>query len=149
MAQTMLLDQKLWDLVADASGNWAVASEPYSISQDVCSAIRTFLGECWFNTAIGVPYFQQILGQFPTAQFIKSQLVAAALTVPDVTSATCFLSSLVGRAMTGQVQFTFTLSTVPGQVATSGVGIINFIGDNQGVVTFVGDNGAFVQFVGS
>lgn len=147
MATTMLLDQTLWDLVTDTSGNWAVASEPYSVAQDVASAIKTFLGECYYDTTIGIPYFQQILGQFPSLQFLRAQFVGAALTVPLVTSAQCFFGSLKDREISGQVQFTYTLSgAAAGETAG---GLVTFVGSNQGVVTFVGSNGAFVEFAGS
>lgn len=104
MASTLLLDPGTWDLSRDASGNIAVASEPYSLAQDAASAIKTFLGEVYFDTTIGVPYRQQILGQRPPLALLKQQLVKAALTVPDVASATVFITSFVDRAISGQVQ---------------------------------------------
>jgi hypothetical protein len=106
MPSTILLDRTLWDLCLDLNGNIAVASEPYSIAQDVASAIRLVLGELWYDTTQGVPYFNQILGQKPPISFMKAKFVAAALTVPDVTSATCFITGFVDRTITGQVQVT-------------------------------------------
>ena len=41
---TLLLDTLRWDLCLDVHGNIAVASDPYSVAQDVASAIRTFSG---------------------------------------------------------------------------------------------------------
>lgn len=115
MAQTLLLDQLAWDLLIDASGNIAVASNPYSLAQDAASAIRTFLGELFYDTTQGVPYFQTILGQTPPLSYIKSKLVAAALTVPEVTAAQCFISSIKGRTISGQIQIT----TASGQTAVA------------------------------
>lgn len=108
MASTLLLDQLAWDLVLDASGNIALATEPYSQAQDAASALRTFLGEVYYNTLLGVPYFQRILGKAPSAQFIKAAFVEAALTVPGIASAVCFLGALGGRKLVGQVQLTNT-----------------------------------------
>jgi hypothetical protein len=102
---TLLLDTVLWDLTKDASGNIAVANAPYAIAQDVASACRTFLGEVWYNTALGVPY-GQILGQQPSLTFVKAQLVTAALTVPGCTNPVVYIGSVVNRKLTGQVQFT-------------------------------------------
>ena len=45
MSKTLLLDLNAWDLVLDSSGNIALASEPYSVVQDVASALRTFAGD--------------------------------------------------------------------------------------------------------
>lgn len=106
MSSTLLLDVDSWDLVVDANGNIAVADEPYALAQDAASAIKTFLGEVFYNTTIGVPYFQSILGQNPSLDFIKSQLEAAALTVPGVVSAKCFITSVTNRKVSGQVQTT-------------------------------------------
>lgn len=102
--KTLLLDQTLWDLCKDASGNIAMASEPYAIAQDVASAIRLFQAELWYDTSKGIPYFQQILGQRPPLQFYKQQIVNSALTVPGVTSAEVFFISFKGRKLTGQIQ---------------------------------------------
>ena len=108
LASTLLLDVSQWDLVIDADGNLAVAAEPYSLAQDAASAIRTFLGECFWDTTVGVPWLQQILAMQPSLPLLKAQLVAAAMTVPDVASAVVFLSSFNGRLVTGQVQVTAT-----------------------------------------
>lgn len=113
MASTLLLDTVAWDLVLDAAGNIAVASEPYSLAQDAASAIRTWsdggptgLGECYWDTTLGLPYRTQIFGQPPSLTLLKAQFEAAALTVPDVASATVFISAFTDRALSGQVQVT-------------------------------------------
>lgn len=101
---TILLRTDNWDLTVDFSRNIAMASEPYSFAQDAASAIRLFQGELWYNTARGIPYWLQILGKRPPLALLKAKLVAAALTVPGVVSATAFISSFVNRRLTGQVQ---------------------------------------------
>lgn len=105
MARTLLLDRTVWDLCLDAAGNIAVAAEPYAQAQDVASAIRLFRGELWYDVAVGIPYFGQILGRTPAPAFLKAQFVAAALTVPGVVSATAFLTFDRTRGVGGQVQF--------------------------------------------
>lgn len=104
--QTLLLDRSTWDLVLDVNGDVAVASDPYSLAQDAASAVKLFLGELWFDTTQGVPYFGQILGQAPNFTFIKQRMVDAALTVPGVVAARVFFSSFEGRLLKGQVQVT-------------------------------------------
>lgn len=104
--KTLLLDQTAWDLVLDAAGNIAVASEPYAISQDVASAVRTFLGECWYDTSLGMPYLQQIMGKYPPASLLKNQIERQALTVLGVASVRSVLVSIEGRQLTGQIQIT-------------------------------------------
>lgn len=101
---TLLLDTSLWDLFLDASGNIAVATEPYAIAQDVASAIKLFLGELYYDETKGLPYFDQILGEYPPASLVQAQVVAAALTVPDVVKARCVGLELSNRGLSGTVE---------------------------------------------
>jgi len=103
---TLLLDTGTWDLVLDINGNLAVASNPYSVTQDVASACRTFLGELWYDTTIGIPYFEQILGHQPPLAILKSLLVNAAKTVPGCNNPVVFILAFEGRSVSGQIQFT-------------------------------------------
>lgn len=114
----MLLSQDTWDLCTDAAGNWAVASAPYAIAQDAASAIRTFQGEVYYNTTLGIPYFSAVLGHRPPAGLLKTLFVNAALTVPDTASAVCYLTLGADRGLLGQVQ----IKTADGAtvIATSG-----------------------------
>jgi hypothetical protein len=106
MPSTILLDIIAWDLVLDSSGNIAAADPPYALAQDAASAIKTFLGECYFDTSVGVPYMTAILGKTPPLALLKQTLVTAAQTVPGVDpgSVKCFISSITGREVAGQVQ---------------------------------------------
>ena len=101
---TLLLDRTTWDLCLDAHGNIAVASGPYAIAQDVASSIRLFKGELFYDTTKGVPHFQSILGHHPSLSVLKSALTTAALTVPEVITASVFVSGVTGREIQGQVQ---------------------------------------------
>lgn len=101
--KTLLLDQTLWDLCKDTNGNIAVASDPYSIAQDVSSECRVFHGEVYYDTTRGIYYFEQILGQTPPLPTMRAQYIAAALTVPGVTDAQCFFAGLSNRKLTGQL----------------------------------------------
>lgn len=105
--KTLLLDRINWDLCLDANNNIAVASEPYSLAQDAASAIRLFLGELWYNVNAGVPYWTEILGQSPPpVSLMKAKFVAAAMTVPGVVAARCFITTFTDREIGGQVQVT-------------------------------------------
>ena len=104
---TLYLDPNTWDLVLDASGGIALATAPYALAQDAASAIQTFLGECWYDTTLGVPYRTDILGKRPPTEWLKAQFVDAALAVPGVVSATVALN-LSDRQLTGSVTITDT-----------------------------------------
>ncbi len=103
---TLLLDTVAWDLCVDSSFNIAMAGPPYSLAQDAASAARMWLGEYWFDTTQGVPYLA-IFGITPIPlTFAKTEIVEAALTVPGVSDAQVFISSIgpTNRRMVGQVQ---------------------------------------------
>lgn len=105
MSDTLLLDTTTWDLVVDSQGNIAVASRPYALAQDVACAIRLFLGELWYDTSKGIPYFQRVLGKPPPLSLFQQYAVDAALAVPGVVSAVCVIQAFSNRVVTGQVQF--------------------------------------------
>lgn len=109
----MLLDATAWDLVIDAAGNIALAADPYSVAQDAASAIRTWQGEVYYDTSLGMPYLQSILGRFPSAQFIKVNCQREAGRVPGVVSSRTYLTLGADRQLGGQVQ----VFTADGQTA--------------------------------
>lgn len=102
---TLLLDRDAWDFCLDATGNIAMARDPYAIEQDVASAARLFLGELYYGPPTrGVPYRTEAFNRaFPT-QLLRAKLVEAALSVPGVLSAQVFLTSVSDRGLTGQIQ---------------------------------------------
>lgn len=106
MASTLLLDQETWDLITDAAGSIAMATEPYSLVQDVASAIRLFFGELWYDQTQGIPYFENILGHRPTLAYVKIQIEKAALTVPTIILAKCTITTFDNRDIQGYVQIT-------------------------------------------
>lgn len=106
MTKSLLLDQATWDLLADTSGNIALGTEEYSLAQDAACFIKLFRGEIIYDTTQGIPYWQQVLGKFPPLSLCKSLIEAAAEDVPGVVDAKCFLASIEGRVLGGQVQVT-------------------------------------------
>lgn len=102
-----------WDLTTDTAGNIAVADGKAAIAQDVASAVRVFRGELWYDTTQGVPYWQEILGYLPSAQFMKTQFIAEGKRVPNVVSIACFLTGPgINRLVGGQMQITDDLGSV-------------------------------------
>lgn len=106
MQKTMLLDRSEWDLVLDINGNWAAAINPYSMAQDVASAVKTFSGECWYDSSLGIPYWQQILGYLPPLSLVREKLSNEALKVPHVVSARTVITDFSNRILTAQIQIT-------------------------------------------
>ena len=109
---TLLLDIVTWDLCLDSNGNIAVATPPYSTTQDVATACRVFEGDLYYDTTQGIPYFQIILGKLPPLMLVKTLYIDAAEAVPGVASAQCFFSGFTNRGLTGQIQVTDTSGTM-------------------------------------
>lgn len=104
---TLLLDVEAWDLSLDAAGNIALASGPYAVAQDVASACRTWQGELWYDTTLGVN-FESLLWNMPGASVVQQAFNQQALTVSSVATATTSITafSLGMGALTGQIAFT-------------------------------------------
>lgn len=100
---TLLLGDKSWDLTIDAFGNIAADTTRYAIAQDVSSAIRTVLGELFYDTTIGIPYYEQVFGKNFISQLVKAYMEQAALTVPGVVSALATVALNDSRELTGNV----------------------------------------------
>lgn len=113
---TLYVDPTSWDLVLDTNSSIALASEPYSLAQDVASAVKTFSGECYYDTTQGIPYWASILGAFPPPlALLKAAYIKEGITrVPDVADIVVFFSGFVNRKLTGQLQIT----SVAGSVAS-------------------------------
>lgn len=103
---TLLLDVSSWDLIADAKGNIAVASDPYAKAQDVASACKLFLGELWYDTSKGIPWFEDVLGHAPSQGLMQALIEQAAMTVPGVVAARCTIDAVANRQVTATVRFT-------------------------------------------
>lgn len=103
MATTLLLDRDTNDLCLDSAGDIALASEPYSLVQDVTTEARVWLGEVYYDTTYGVPYAQIFAGNVPNIS-VQSVLEEAAKRVPGVTVATVLLNEITDRELTGQIQ---------------------------------------------
>lgn len=113
---SMLLTPDGWDLTISAVGDIAIATDPYSQAQDAACEIRTFQGECYYDTTRGVPYFSQILGRPPSYSLMRAEFNAAALRTPGLVASKCFFTSFIERVLRGQVQVT----NESGEIAAAG-----------------------------
>lgn len=106
--RSLRLDTQTWDLMLDGAGNLAVTDNPYAVAQDVACACSTFLGECWYDTTLGIPYYPRILGQWPGTQLINTKMQQEAMKLPYVSSASCTAVSGGERGMGGVMTITDT-----------------------------------------
>jgi hypothetical protein len=109
MPATLLLDREMWDFTVDSYGNIALTEGPYALAQDVASAVKLFLGELYYDTLQGVPYWQEVLGKWPPLVLVKYRIVQAALTIPgvvDTPTPVVYITKWEDRVLSGQLQFT-------------------------------------------
>lgn len=57
-----------------------------AIAQDCDIRMQFFLGEWYLDTRLGIPYYQEILGQKTTIQAVKGILREAILSTPGIQS---------------------------------------------------------------
>ena len=95
LTKSIQLDTDKWDITLDDSGNLAQTENPYAVAQDVACACKTFLGEAWYDTTLGIPYYQRILGHWPGTQLVNIKLQAEALKLDYVQTATC--TTVIGK----------------------------------------------------
>lgn len=107
MATTLFLRPDTWDLTLDSSGNIATATDIYQQAQDVASACRTFSGEVYYDTGLGIPYDAEILGGtgFPLALY-KMHLEDAAKSIDGVVTAQAVIRTNDRRNVIGAIMFT-------------------------------------------
>ena len=95
LTKSLHLDTDSWDIQLDDKGNIAITSNPYAVAQDVACSCSTFLGEAWYDTSLGIPYYERILGHWPGSQLINTKMSSEALKLPYVQSAFC--TTTIGR----------------------------------------------------
>jgi len=96
------------DLVFDDSGRAILVED---LAQRVACRLRTFMGEHWLNPEIGVPWFEEFLGQKnPNLSVCRSLLLTVIQGVPGVTAVTSldlgFAKNTNSRVL--EVRFTVT-----------------------------------------
>lgn len=104
---SLLLDGADWDLCVDRNGDLALCTSPYDVAQDVACALRTFQGECWYDTERGLPYFSKYLGRSHMEARFIARAEEVAMTVPDVESARCVAAQRsADRRLHGYIELT-------------------------------------------
>lgn len=104
---SLLLDGADWDLCVDRNGDLALCTSPYDVAQDVACALRTFQGECWYDTGRGLPYFSKLLGRSHNEASFIALAEEVAATVPGVESARCIAAlNRSDRRLHGTIELT-------------------------------------------
>lgn len=87
MAYTTLAGGDDWDIKLDESGNIAVLSGAEAVAMDVACACQVFLGECYYDNTLGIPYQTNVLGKKFSGSYLAQKLKAEALKITGVSEA--------------------------------------------------------------
>jgi hypothetical protein len=90
---SLLLDTQAWDLCLDANLNIATCQAPYCNAQDAACHVRLFQGELRYDTSQGMPYWQLILGHWPSVPVLKAYAAQQALLATGVETAQLIITS--------------------------------------------------------
>lgn len=104
-----------YDPVFDPSASY---TDTYAVNQAILTRLRLFLGEWWENLNLGLPVFQQILGQLVSQQGIAAMALLVQQNIegtPYVTNVTDVNVSFTN----GQLAITANAQTQFGPVAVS------------------------------
>jgi hypothetical protein len=110
-----------YDPIFDPTAN---LTDAYAVNQDIMTQLRLFLGEWWENLNLGLPVFQQMLGQLGTPQGLTAMQLTiqqAILAVPYVTSVTNIAPTFVNGRLSVQYAVTTQFGVVAGNVSTPGL----------------------------
>ena len=102
-----------------------------AIRQDMLARLRTFRGEWFLDTTIGVPYYQTVLVKSPDMTAIATALKDEILNTPGILTLDRFTARVIPGTRTLAVSF--AASTVLGQVVYSGI-LSNSSQDQQGAL---------------
>ncbi len=109
------LDIDDWDLTFPAgSTDLTLVSGVDAIRQHLSQRLKTFMGEWFLDTRIGVPYFQQVLVKNPDPVVLDSVFKAVIVNTPGILELTDF--ALQVDRSTRQLKLTFTAATTEGEL---------------------------------
>lgn len=67
------------------NGDLSIVDGTDAIAQDLQQTLQVWLGEWFLNTAVGIPFKQQILVKNPIIDLVQADIINAAKNVPGIT----------------------------------------------------------------
>ena len=103
MTTSIFLYPETCDMVVDAKGDIAVATDEYEVAQNVASACRLWLGEAMYDRTRGIPYKFKVLGNKADMALLDDWFRTEAMTVLGVAECEPFLN-IENRTLTGYLR---------------------------------------------
>ncbi len=98
------IDDQTGDLVM-VNGNFVIVDGIDAIKQALLCRFRTFLGEWFLDTSLGVPYFEKILIKSPIFAVVNEILKTVVLNTPGVVGLIFFQFAFDTAARHATLQF--------------------------------------------
>ena len=115
MARTLSVNANN-DIYLDHLGNLSVSFDLQAVLQDCAQKAKTRLGECVFNTNVGIPFFETVWIGTPNIPQFQAALRAAFLSVDGVVEVISLMTSQIDDRLT----YTAVIRTIYGAGGISG-----------------------------
>lgn len=87
MTYTTLAGGDDWDITLDESGDIKVLTGAEAVAMDVACACQVFLGECYYDNTLGIPYQTNVLGKKFSGSYLAQKLEQEAKKISAVSEA--------------------------------------------------------------
>lgn len=94
-----------------STGDLVLLDDTDAIKQHLRIRLQFFLGEWFLDTRVGVPYFEQLLGQKPNDEVVRSIMRSVVLSTPGVTEMRDLTIDYDGASRNLAVAFTAVTDT--------------------------------------
>jgi hypothetical protein len=92
-----------------------------AVAQAVLTRLRLFLGEWWENLNLGLPVFQQMLGQLGSQRGLRAMQLAIQQNITGFTPYVTAVTNVEVGFINGQLSYTANVQTIYGPVTISNV----------------------------
>lgn len=111
MAYTTFGSGDDWDITLDADGDILVIEGGAAVAMDVACACQVFLGECYYDNTLGIPYQTNILGKAFSGSYLAQKLQNEAKKITAVNDA---VATVTINRTTRKVNATIRVTTTEG-----------------------------------
>jgi hypothetical protein len=92
-----------------------------AVAQAILTRLKLFFGEWWENLNLGLPVFQQMLGQLGSARGIAAMELAITQNIAGLTPYVTAVTDVQVSFVAGRLTYTATVQTIYGAVTISNV----------------------------
>ena len=95
----------IWKRLPDGTFDLVMAEGADAVAQQIKIVLKTFMGEWFLDTTVGIPYFEDILKKNPRSEVVETVLRGKIASVTGVTRVTAFGISIDNRLRTMTINY--------------------------------------------